>query len=1036
MFKDLVDFLHQAIISLKPSKEAVYSDIFGRPVEHADEFFHPVKFRGIPVFDPDSILSHVNYQKQIDRLREVVDIGDHRKAPSGKPLFDELFLEVLRRFIAYVHMVPASEDHHHKYTGGLLTHSIEASIEALRWSKELKCQITHMADQDAQIKPILDYAAWLGCLLHDIGKIMRDVSVDAVEVIHPLTKRPIPLTNPIVSWYPQKESLTAWAKNNHISAYSVTWIRNRTHNRHNIDSAQILAPLLQGTFAMDYLLSSPIKQELYSELVRCLSGYTQHKGHLSDCIRMGDSVSTNRALQIQYDAVRGHRRVSTATKLYQCINHARKDWEWNRPKSHGWVIGNEAYIRWSAAFDSIVNASMDLQYGLPTDTRNILTIMEQNGFAHLFDPDSSNDRILKFTPGNFNNDQKNAILSGKQSVTWIDLVKMVTPHVIFGEQPMPPSMAGIIFLPSAKLFFSVNKDGDISPMQAPQQIEAIEEASTEQKALTQQEPQQIEDKKPAASKKTDTSKKSATKPAKEKSITEGFKPSLPKPAQQTNSLNHALFDESDDTPATSIMDMPTKEQAVEKIQERIEPTITLEPNITNGKLEAVTQPETTNQTTDTPFIPAKQEATAAETKHQDTQIAATEPKETNAPFLDEQKEVVIAETSAPQNEKMSATPNEPSLLDKPLITMPKNVRASDTFKSLIDAKVRFFKTKRDVYFDANDAQEKLQRPIMEILKDLKAANELHTDPMKPAILTTFHKVGTENIKCIALQPQLTRLFVELSEGTYNDTQAESLKDESGKQQDISVKEVSTPEAKSSDKSVKENSETAKPTKAKAQPAETPSIPAQSQAVISLKTETLKPFINKDYCHRHNGSLFLDIELLAGALNLSVDDVFIQLTVIEAFHVCPLEPTPRILTIKKPKGTKRYVKLAQPFDALMPARKPVPSKEAEIETPPTEPAAEEKAVDCIDVSLRNFANAAGVKSLVYYLVSKNAPNLIDYRQDGNIAINLAVLNYASYKPFNKLKIGDSLIEHGATKKDGVYIISHANIEKIDIDETQF
>ena len=266
------------------------------------------------------------------------------------------------------------------------------------------------------------------------------------------------------------------------------------------------------------------------------------------------------------------------------------------------------------------------------------------------------------------------------------------------------------------------------------------------------------------------------------------------------------------------------------------------------------------------------------------------------------------------------------------------------------------------------------------------------------------------------------------------TQAESLKDDAGQHLDNSIKEGTKPE--STDQSVKENCDTTKPTKAKAQQAETPSIPAQSQAFITLKTETLKPFINKDYCHRHNGALFLDIELLAGALNLSVDDAFGKLTGIEALHVCPLEPTPQILTIKKPKGTKRYVKLAQSFDALMPARKAVPTQETESEAPQTAPASEGKDVDCINVSLRNFANTAGVKSLVHYLVSKNTPKLIGYRQDGNLAIDLGVLNYASYRPFNKLKIGDSLIEHGATKKNGIFIISHADLEKIDIDDIQF
>lgn len=1005
MFRDLVEYVHQAIISLRPSKDAVYSDIYGRPVEHADEFFHPVKFRGIPVFDPDSILSHVNYQKQIDRLREVVDIGDHRKTPSGKLLFDELYIEVLRRFITYVHMVPASEDHHHAYTGGLLTHSIEASIEALRWSKELKCQITHMADQDAQIKPVLDYAAWLGCLLHDVGKIMRDVSVDAVEVIHPFTKMPIPLKNPIVSWYPQKESLTQWAKSNHISAYSVTWIRNRTHNRHNIDSAQILTPLLQGTYAMDYLLSSPIKQELFSELVRCLSGYTQHKGHLSDCIRMGDSVSTNRALQIQYDAIRGHRRISTATKLYQCISHARKTWEWNRPKAQGWVIGNEAYIRWSSAFDSILSASLDLNYGLPSDTRNILSIMEQNGFAHLFDPDAPNDRILKFTPGHFNNDQKQAIISGKQSVTWVDLVKMVTPHVIFGELPMPPSMAGIIFLPASKLFFSVNKDGDISPMRPLQQLEQVESAATTPAELpTHTEPEQpVINTKSEPAKKTETAKKSSTKKPKPDPITEGFKPSLPKPAQNSNELRQSLFDNSEHEQSLQLEDGPRDGAAL------------------HG-------PDDISETT-------PKEITIGESPMDGASVLQDSPVPSSVNIQDGILRINEANTGHTQSIKDQPSDKQ-SVMESSLIRIPKNIRVSSAFQAMLDCKVHFYKTKKDILFSAADVEAKLQRPLMEILQELKQFNELQTDPMKPSILTTYHKLGSENVKCIALTPQLVRLFMHLPEGqhpnhhqsiTEKNTQNESSVTEKHTQLEASVTEsrVTAEQPKKSNQEKQRKKREPKPVDTAKRSDETPSILATASTASALTSAELKGYITKEFCHRNNGSLYMDIELLAAKLATTVDDCFTHLKTLDALHVCPLEPTPVIVSIKKSKSVKRFVKLAQSYDELLPSRKaPVvdTSKPQEVQTQATE-------TDCIDVSLRNFANSAGEKSLVHYLVSKNTQGLIEYLPDGNLVIDLGAITAVSYKPYNKLKIGDALIDHGATKKDGIFHISHKDLEPI-------
>ena len=38
--------------------------------------------------------------------------------------------------------------------------------------------------------------------------------------------------------------------------------------------------------------------------------------------------------------------------------------------------------------------------------------------------------------------------------------------VVFGENPAPPSMTRVVFLPNAKAFFYINKDGDIILLQA------------------------------------------------------------------------------------------------------------------------------------------------------------------------------------------------------------------------------------------------------------------------------------------------------------------------------------------------------------------------------------------------------------------------------------------------------------------------------------------------------------------------------------------------------------------------------------------
>ncbi|MAA94518.1 MAG: hypothetical protein CML22_07395 [Rheinheimera sp.] len=1008
MLKGLAEYISLGLISLRPKKEVVHRDIYGREVEHADDFFHPQKFRGIPVFDAESILIH--YKPQLERLRDVVDIGDHRKTPGGKPLFDELFLNVIKRFITFVHMIPASEDHHHSNTGGLLTHSIEASIEALRWSKELKCQVTHMPDLDAQIKPIIDYSSWLGGLLHDVGKIMRDISVDAVEVIHPFTKRPVPMTSPILSWHPQKQSLTEWAKGYNISAYSVTWLRHRTHNRHNIDSGQILQPLLHGTYALDYLLSSPVKQEIYSELVRCLSGYTHQKGHVSDCMRMGDSVSTNRALSIQYDPVRGHRRVSTATKLYHCINHARKEWEWNRTKAQGWIIGAEAYIRWTSAIDAIIGASIDRQYGLPTDTRNILTIMESNGFTHLFDPESPNDRILKFCPGNFNDAQKSDIVSGKKPVTWIDLIKMVTPHVVFGENPVPPSMTGIIYLPNAKLFYYINKDGDIQPLNPTAELPSgQQDIISEQPAAIAQlhTPSQ-----PATAEGSNTSKtkpKKAAAPAVEQSTPKPTKqkntdvpalpPMLPKAASKSSSLNSELFG---DTPVSN-----SESNASTSNSNNDEAASQLEVSKTELQYEL-----SINDCPD-------------EISHSNMEVSQTD-----------------AEQPTQSNSDNKDSP-------EPSIAIPKGITLSDTFRAVLDKKVVLYKTERAVLIDANDAEVKLGSPLSEILKSLKSANELLVNPMTPALLTTFHVFDGQKVKCISLAYQLTRIFTHLPVGQHNASVMDSTTAETSNK-DNANNEKSVPEGKVSKTSIKEtdsitdpvhngkssqtsiedaaNSEHDKPAD------ETSFIPAALPNPEPITEDMLRAFITPKTANRYDGHIYINIDILCQSFAITDKQAHSQLLSIKALHVTPVDPEPVFKTRKRHGKPVVFAKLANIYDDALPNRAPVSkagSNKADEAPKKEEPKAQSE--QDYSLSLTNLAEGASINTLISFLEAKKAKGLLTYLDNGKIAIELSAIPSSSYRPHSKAKIMHYLLSHGGEKQGTHIHISVDDLLRINLED---
>lgn len=443
-----------------PPDDGIVRDIYGMEVENADDFFHPQKFRGIPVISAEYIVKH--RKPELDKLHQHIEFGSQRTAPDGRELFDVLFLDIIKRYVEFVHLIPASEDHHHSHPGGLLLHSLEASIESLRWAKERQVETTGFVDIDARAKPVWNYCAWLGALLHDAGKLMHDITVNAVEVRDPKSTSKMPAPTDIPSWEPAFESLIDWAKAHNVSSYSVNWMRKRVHNRHNIDTSQLLQPILRDHFAIKYLHSTPVSRNIYSELTRVISGYATSDDFLSEAIRMGDSSSTTKSLGYIYDARLGSRQISTAQRLYRSILSACADWEWNRPEAKGWVIGSDVYLRWSSAIDSIIRESISIGYSLPNDVSTVLNIMENNSLTGLFDRKYLNDRIVKFTAGKFSEEERQKIVLGQEKRTWHDLVKLRGPELLFSESPMPASQPGIFFLPQEKKYFYVTKEGDIN----------------------------------------------------------------------------------------------------------------------------------------------------------------------------------------------------------------------------------------------------------------------------------------------------------------------------------------------------------------------------------------------------------------------------------------------------------------------------------------------------------------------------------------------------------------------------------------------
>ena len=438
----------------------IYLDIYNRPVHDAEAQFYPPKVNGLSVFCVDAILKR--YKDQIIALEQHVDIGFHRTTEDGVNLFGARYLSVIRKLAEYVHMLPASEYHHHSQPGGLFRHSLDAALIALRKADNQLPPTVGKVDLDAQRRVRYMYAAWVGALLHDTGKILTDMQVSAYTIFDDEKNISVPIASwgkPIKPWIPQIETLIEWATRNKVERYFVHFRASRVHREHVSSGATLLPHILKGE-GLEFIMDSP--DDLYSNLTSALNGYAHINGYLATAIRFGDSVSTAKDVKTMATSAFGTLKKSRMMSIVDTMRSLKSKWNFNTEKSHAFVIGDCVFIRWQSAFDGILKAARANQFdALPNDTKSLLGMMEDFRIVEPFDKEN---RFALFAIGKFTEQDVINIIDETTSISWIELIKVVYREWIYDSDPVHPNLEGLLYLSGSNKYFITKEDGSFTEL--------------------------------------------------------------------------------------------------------------------------------------------------------------------------------------------------------------------------------------------------------------------------------------------------------------------------------------------------------------------------------------------------------------------------------------------------------------------------------------------------------------------------------------------------------------------------------------------
>jgi hypothetical protein len=319
--------------------------------------------REIPAVSIDVILEdHANLVKLIFRASGV------RQA-----IFDSTYMEMIRRYAAFVHLLPASRDSHHVHPGGLFKHGLEVGLTALRLCKERRfVPLSVYPAKAIEAEPMWRLAVFACGLAHDLGKVISSMRVATAKGN---------------IWSPWANDVTTWANEQGVYHYHVHWLSSKNEEHESITSMlinRIVGQEILGSIA------EKTGDQATKEMSYALVGKHDPDNRIIDIVMRADSLS----------ATESNRRLKTEASVFEPTTPQHKlvvdiirrsikgdaDGAAWKPNIHGAVIYNTTmgvFIKWGEAARQIARnlSGEDDAKGMLLDADSIADQLIEEGIA-------------------------------------------------------------------------------------------------------------------------------------------------------------------------------------------------------------------------------------------------------------------------------------------------------------------------------------------------------------------------------------------------------------------------------------------------------------------------------------------------------------------------------------------------------------------------------------------------------------------------------------------------------------------------------
>ncbi|RMM09838.1 hypothetical protein ALQ84_200316 [Pseudomonas caricapapayae] len=202
------------------------------------------------------------------RRRQLIEnIWQRTSLPRSQ--FDTLYVQAFKSYAALVQHLPASENHHHAYQGGMLDHGLEIVAYALKIRQMYLLPIGAPPESQAAQSEAWSAASAYGALVHDLGKIAVDVQVELADG---------------TTWHPWHGPLD--------QPYRFRYVKGRDYRLHGAASSLIYTRVIPAK-ALDWLSGF---SELWAQLVFAFAGQYEHADILGEIVSQADQASVAQEL--------------------------------------------------------------------------------------------------------------------------------------------------------------------------------------------------------------------------------------------------------------------------------------------------------------------------------------------------------------------------------------------------------------------------------------------------------------------------------------------------------------------------------------------------------------------------------------------------------------------------------------------------------------------------------------------------------------------------------------------------------------------